>query len=60
MGETIFWWGFNLACVFAFFFSYGMIGPELTFLLAGLLPLWQSTLGPVRLHFHVAGQLQDA
>jgi len=24
MPETIFWWVFTLACVFAFFFSYGM------------------------------------
>jgi len=25
MPETIFWWVFTLACVFAFFFSYGML-----------------------------------
>jgi len=25
MPETIFWWVFTLACVFAFFFSYGMV-----------------------------------
>ena len=25
MSETIFWWVFTLACVFAFFFSYGMV-----------------------------------
>jgi len=41
MPKTIYWWVFTLACVFAFFFSYGRIGPELTFLLAGLLPLWR-------------------
>ena len=25
MPETIFWWVFTLACMFAFFFSYGMV-----------------------------------
>jgi len=25
MPETIFWWVFTPACVFAFFFSYGMV-----------------------------------
>jgi len=25
MPETIFWWVFTLACVFAFFFSYGIV-----------------------------------
>ena len=25
MTETIFWWVFTLACVFTFFFSYGMV-----------------------------------
>ena len=25
MSETIFWWIFTVGCVFAFFFSYGMV-----------------------------------
>ncbi len=25
MPETIFWWPFTFACVFAFFFSYGIV-----------------------------------
>ncbi len=30
MPETIFWWVFTLACVFAFFFSYGMVAAPLS------------------------------
>jgi len=29
MKETIFWWVFTLACVFAFFFGYGMVGADI-------------------------------
>ena len=41
IASCIFWWVFTLACVFALFFIYGMNGPEMTFLLACLLPLWR-------------------